>query len=197
MDQQPGQQPQKPQKKRRRDTVQWQGNPDWRGMILWYFKGILGTVVILGLMYALREAGVVAIGHIILVGVILIAALGIIGYWKRRLTVYTITRSRLSMKTGIINVRKEQAPLDKINNIIIERTLVERLIGIGEVDIDTANEKVGIMKWWAVRDPYHVERLIDRLRDELSSRSSNSSSSNDQDDDYDILADLDKDIDQD
>jgi uncharacterized membrane protein YdbT with pleckstrin-like domain len=186
----------KPKKRTSRDTVQWQGNPDWRGMILWYFKGVVGTIVILGLMYALREAGVVAIGHIILAGVILIAALGVVGYWKRRLTVYTITKSRLSMKTGIINVRKEQAPLDKINNIIIERTLVERLIGIGEVDIDTANEKVGIMKWWAVRDPYHVERLIDRLRDDLNSRSSDNSNDSQNNNVDDILADLDKDIDE-
>jgi hypothetical protein len=80
------------------------------------------------------------------------------------MTVYTLTRSRVLKKSGIINIRKEQARLEMVTNIIVDRSLSQRILGIGDLNIDTANDSAEILAWWGIKDPYKIEALIDGLR---------------------------------
>jgi membrane protein YdbS with pleckstrin-like domain len=53
-------------------------------------------------------------------------------------TVYTLTGSKLEVRTGILSKDSKSIPLRHIDNVEISETLKERLIGIGDIFIDSA-----------------------------------------------------------
>ena len=149
-----------------RDELIWQGNPSWKGMATWYFKYFLFAIVAIGILYILQAAGAISF---FLFFVFSLGILGGIWGWGqlvRKTTIYTITRQRVSEKRGILNTVKEQAKMSKITNITVERKLIERILGIGRINIDTAADQHNddILKWWGIQDPYSIEGIIDGLR---------------------------------
>lgn len=154
-----------------RDELIWQGHPSWKGMAAWYFKYflyLLGAIVVL---FLLQFAGAISFIAFFLGSLLMIGFLWGWGQLVRKTTIYTITRARVSEKRGILNTVKEQAPIHKITNITVERKLVERLMGIGRINIDTASDHLArageasdILAWWGLEDPYVIEGIIDGLR---------------------------------
>jgi uncharacterized membrane protein YdbT with pleckstrin-like domain len=53
-------------------------------------------------------------------------------------TVYTLTVTKLEIRTGIFSKDAKNIPLRHIDNVEVSETLKERLIGIGDVFIDSA-----------------------------------------------------------
>ena len=53
-------------------------------------------------------------------------------------TVYTLTGAKLEIRTGIFSKDTKNIPLRHIDNVEVSETLKERLIGIGDVLIDSA-----------------------------------------------------------
>ena len=139
-------------------------------MIPWYAKGVSIALLISLILYGAKAAGAIS-GFLFVVGALI--AFGIVfgvGHLKRVTTVYTITRIRVMEEWGILNKRREQARLEKITNITARRDLWERILGIGRINIDTANDREDILDWWGVPNPLHVEALIDELRLEAEGR---------------------------
>jgi membrane protein YdbS with pleckstrin-like domain len=57
---------------------------------------------------------------------------------KLRNTVYTLTTSKVEISSGIFSKVAQSIPLRHIDNVEVSETLKERLIGIGDVLIDSA-----------------------------------------------------------
>ncbi len=129
-----------------------------------YLRGLLAAIVITVIAYALNMAGVLSLFLVILIGLAAFGGAFGVCHLIRRMTIYTLTGSRVLKKSGIINIRKEQARIEMITNIIIDRNLSQRMLGIGDLDIDTANDNTGSLIWWGLDSPYDVEAQIDRLR---------------------------------
>lgn len=161
----------KPGSKEYANEVIWEAHPCWRGMIGWYVKAIGIVLAVSAIAYLAAAAEAI---HVAFVPLILILALAIVfglGKLIRSATVYTITRSQVSERTGIFNTRSEQARLERITNIKISRNIFERLVGIGKINIDTANDKEDILDWWGIPKPYSIQAIIDDLRIEQEFRS--------------------------
>jgi membrane protein YdbS with pleckstrin-like domain len=62
----------------------------------------------------------------------------IVRHMRLRRTVYTLTGAKLEIRTGIFSKDTKSIPLRHIDNVEISETLKERLIGIGDVLIDSA-----------------------------------------------------------
>jgi hypothetical protein len=164
----PAPQQPRPAKKSLSNEVVWQGHPCWQAMISHYVRGTFLAIVLIGILFLLKIAGVISMAIIVLVGLIALAAVFGWGHLIRSTTVYTMTRRRVILKQGVINVRKEQAHLEKINNIIIDRNLIQRILGIGDLEIETANDSGATeMIWWGLRHPLNVEGLLDDLRNDI------------------------------
>jgi len=133
-------------------------------MIPWLAKGLAISLLVSGVLYLAHLGGAIGKGWLVL-GVL--AAFGVvigIGHLKRVTTKYRITRVRVAEQSGILNIKKEQARLEKITNITVNRDLWERILGIGRINIDTANDREDILDWWGIPNPNRVEALIDDLR---------------------------------
>ncbi len=70
-----------------------------------------------------------------------------------------VTNHRVIQQQGILSKRSMDSRLDKINNIEHRQTLWGRLLGFGDVEVDTASE-TGICNFHNVAHPMELKRTI-------------------------------------
>jgi uncharacterized membrane protein YdbT with pleckstrin-like domain len=100
---------------------------------------------------------------------ILLIALGVVALilavmilWKLlvlRSYEHVLTNQRMIQQTGIFNKRSMDAPLDKVNNVEHQQTLWGRLLGYGNVEIDTASEH-GCTRFADIARPLELKSAI-------------------------------------
>lgn len=56
-------------------------------------------------------------------------------------TFYVVLPDRIEIRTGILVKRTKAIPFDKITEISLKQTLIQRIFGIGDLFIDTAGDK--------------------------------------------------------
>jgi uncharacterized membrane protein YdbT with pleckstrin-like domain len=99
----------------------------------------------------------------------LLIALGVLGLilavmilWKLmvlRSYEHVLTNRRMIQQIGIFNKRSMDAPLDKVNNVEHWQTLWGRLLGYGDVEIDTASEH-GATRFKDIARPLEFKNAI-------------------------------------
>jgi uncharacterized membrane protein YdbT with pleckstrin-like domain len=62
----------------------------------------------------------------------------IIRHIRLRSTVFTLTNVKVEIRSGIFSISTRNIPLRHIQDVTVSETLKERLIGIGDVLIDSA-----------------------------------------------------------
>lgn len=72
---------------------------------------------------------------------------------------HVLTNRRMIQQTGIFNKRSMDAPLDKVNNVEHWQTLWGRLLGYGDVEIDTASEH-GATRFRDISRPLEFKNAI-------------------------------------
>jgi uncharacterized membrane protein YdbT with pleckstrin-like domain len=72
---------------------------------------------------------------------------------------YVLTDRRVIQQAGIVSKRSVDSRLDKINNVEHQQTLWGRLLGYGDVWIDTASE-TGTTMFRKIADPLEFKRAI-------------------------------------
>jgi membrane protein YdbS with pleckstrin-like domain len=59
-------------------------------------------------------------------------------YLDRRVNIWAVTNERLIDEWGILTHKSKENPLDKINDIVVEQTILGRLSGYGGISVQTA-----------------------------------------------------------
>jgi uncharacterized membrane protein YdbT with pleckstrin-like domain len=77
--------------------------------------------------------------------------------WAR--TYFVVTNQRIIYRTGVISRHGVEIPLERINNINFRQRIFERLIGAGNLDIESAGEQ-GSSTFDFVRHPDGVQQEI-------------------------------------
>ena len=99
-----------------------------------------------------RPIGQLAVALVGLVLTIWLVVLPFLRWWT---TTYTVTNRRLITRWGILNKIGKDIPLMRINDVLYERSLIDRMLGCGTLFIQTAAEG-GTIK---LDDVPHVEQL--------------------------------------
>ncbi|MFN0029787.1 MAG: PH domain-containing protein [Acidimicrobiales bacterium] len=98
--------------------------------------------------------------------VMLVAALVFFTYrylhWSR--TNFIVTSERVIFQRGLIARRGTQMPLEKINTVDFHQGVFERIIGAGDLVIESGSE-AGIDTFTDIRRPLHVQQEINRQID--------------------------------
>lgn len=152
----------------RDETLIWEGHPTWRASLSFHAKGFLLSVAPLVLVLLLRWAGVdlpVTWGVLILVAGV---ALTIAASWVMRyFTQYTITTKRLQIRRGILSKTETSANVDRIQNITVFQSPLDRILKVGAIDFDTASDDPSDRFGFAgVNEPQALRERIVRARDE-------------------------------
>ena len=149
------------------ESVLWSGHPSWKSMLLFYIRWVVISLIPV-IIYAGIRAG--TSDH---PGLTLFAALSVIGLiltltvgWVRRVTtVYRITNRRIQIKRGIVSKNERSANVDRIQNVNVRQSIGQRILGIGDVDWDTAGSETAEsdFTFHGVDDPSALVRHADAL----------------------------------
>jgi uncharacterized membrane protein YdbT with pleckstrin-like domain len=102
---------------------------------------------------------------------------------------YIVTNRRVVKQEGVFSVSSFDAPLDKINNIFHEQSALGRILGFGDVGLETASEQ-GTTMFRKIPDPIGFKNLIVEQRELYKSVASPAQSRNSKDDIPRLLDDL-------
>ena len=111
---------------------------------------VLGAIVVIVVAIVLNAKLPVKIGStsittvktvillVLVIGSVLWAALRILRW---RFSTYHLTDRRIIMEGGILSRTAETIPLDRIQNTVIHRPLGDRLIGAGDIEIESSRAR--------------------------------------------------------
>lgn len=111
----------------------------------------------------LRPGGQVAVA---LLGLVLVGWWSLLPFLRWRTTTYTVTNRRLITRSGILTITGKDLPLDRINEVSSDRSLVDRMFRCGTLNVATASE-AGVV---VLRDVPEVEHMHQELSELLFSR---------------------------
>ena len=131
-------------------------HPHW-----WFFVGP-----------SLAFAGSVALGIVIatftqndVVALLAIALMALTALWwvgryiRWRTTNFVVTTDRVVWRTGVLSKHGREIPLDRLNDIAFHQSLFERIIGAGDLMIESAGE-TGQQHFTDVSKPARVQNVI-------------------------------------
>jgi len=140
----------------------YEGRPSWRALIAFYVTGIglaIAVVVILGLLAD-------ELGLAVAIGAVIVALTLVIGYLRRIATKYLITTQRLRITRGIVSKNVQETRLERVQNVNYQQGVIDRLLGVGNVDFDTAGTDDSEFRFEWVNGPEDVVRAVDRAVEE-------------------------------
>jgi len=135
--------------------------PHW-----WYFsRNILTGIplfIVLILVFQIEDDTVKTASRWI-IGIALIAWAVWLGlkYLQWRMTYFVVTSRRVIYRSGVVAKRGVEIPLERINNINFHQRLIDRVIGAGDLDIESAG-KDGQSHFDFIRHPDGVQHEIYR-----------------------------------
>jgi len=88
--------------------------------------------------------------------------------WAR--TYFVVTNQRVIYRTGVVSRHGVEIPLERINNINFHQRIFERMIGAGNLDVESAGEQ-GNTTFDFVRHPDGVQQEIYKQMDARELRS--------------------------
>lgn len=74
-------------------------------------------------------------------------------------TNFVVTTDRAIYREGIISKRGVEIPLERINTVFFNQSVVDRVIGAGTLTIESAGEN-GVQTFQDVRDPIGVQQVL-------------------------------------
>ena len=97
----------------------------------------------------------------ILAGVLILVALVWWGmrYMAWRTTNFVVTTDRLVYRNGVLSKSGIEIPLDRVNNVLFSQKLLERVLGAGDLVIESAGES-GRQSFSDVRKPSAIQNEI-------------------------------------
>lgn len=126
---------------------------------------MMGVVVAYFLLICIplqRIAGMVGLAWLLLF--LLLAATAVLDL-RRVCTLYTLTTQRIRVKAGILSRVERTIPITKIQNVTAGYTMLQRILGIGDVIIESAAERSGWVWFAGVDSPLaYANRILEVVR---------------------------------
>jgi uncharacterized membrane protein YdbT with pleckstrin-like domain len=142
------------------EQVIYEGRPSWRSILSFYIMGLV-LVAVAAAIAAAASGGALAAG----VGVAAFLLLLLVGWLKRMTTRYAITDRRLRIQRGLLSRKSEEARVERVQNVSVSQSLIERLLKVGTIDFDTAsNRPTDLFQFRGIANPNGVVELVSRAQ---------------------------------
>ncbi len=145
------------------ETIALDMHPHW-----WYFAepaSALVLVIVLGILQATKgpEGDTGDVIRLVLIALLVLTALWVIGrYLKWITTNFVMTSQRLIFRQGVIAKSGIEIPLERVNNVNFNQSVFERLLGAGDLLIESGGED-GQQRFTDIRNPSKVQNLLSSL----------------------------------
>jgi membrane protein YdbS with pleckstrin-like domain len=143
------------------ETMALDLRPHW-----WYFSrniltGIPLAIVLIVVLGAdadwIKKYGGILVGLVALAWAVWL----VLKYFQWRMTYFVVTSRRVIYRTGVISKHGVEIPLERVNNINFHQRIIDRIIGAGDLDIESAG-KDGQSHFDFIRHPDGVQHEIYR-----------------------------------
>ena len=84
-------------------------------------------------------------------------------------TSFVVTTDRLINRSGVFSRQGTEIPLERVNTVFFAQTFFERIIGSGDLEIESASEQ-GSQKFSNIRKPLNVQNEIYRQMEDNENR---------------------------
>lgn len=121
-----------------------------------YIAAIVGAVL-LTILLAMIDFIPIYVSLPIALGLLLIPAYYHI---KRNMIRYTVTDSKIEIDYGLIARTTRNVPLSKIQDVTVSASILQRILGFGDVVIDNASEIGGSTILHNINNPRHYADLL-------------------------------------
>lgn len=154
----------------REESVVLDLHPHWITLA----KGVLGLVASIALgvwVLSLGLDGWFGDGvRIVVIVLIVVSLLYLLQRWLSWITTnFVVTTDRCIYRSGILTKRGIEIPHERINTVFFEQSIVERLVGAGNLTIESAGEN-GTQTFRNVLDPIGVQQQIYEQMEDNESR---------------------------
>jgi uncharacterized membrane protein YdbT with pleckstrin-like domain len=141
------------------ETVALDLHPHW-----WFFAkhaaALLVSVVVGILAKAFLDGDLEKVVVWIAIIMIVVSAIAFVSRYIQWFTTnFVITSDRLIFRTGVFAKHGIEIPLERVNNVIFHQSVIERILGAGDLLIESGGE-TGQQRFTEVRDPDRVQALI-------------------------------------
>jgi uncharacterized membrane protein YdbT with pleckstrin-like domain len=121
-------------------------------------------VVVVGLIDNPTGRTVAGLGTVALLLIVVLP-----GALRWYFTLFVLTSDRLITRTGIFAKSSKEIPLERINDVSFNQSVLERLFGAGDLLVESAGER-GQTRITNVRKPEQVQLMIYRTSEDNSNR---------------------------
>ena len=141
------------------ETVALDMNPHW-----WYFAKaaiVLVAAIVLSIVWIVLGDSWFesSLGWVAIVLIVVSVIWLVIRYMKWATTNFVVTSDRVIFRTGMFAKSGIEIPLDRVNNVIYGQSFFERVIGAGDLLIESGGE-TGQQRFTDIRHPDRVQKLI-------------------------------------
>jgi uncharacterized membrane protein YdbT with pleckstrin-like domain len=132
--------------------------PHW-----WFFVGPLVAVVLT--IIAVAAVALLDLPDWLFLGLLALLALNALWLAFRlarwTTTNFVVTTDRLIYRSGVVSKQGKEIPLERLNDISFHQSVLERLLGAGDLMIESGGER-GQQMFTDIRRPAHVQNEIYR-----------------------------------
>ncbi|MFM9905818.1 MAG: PH domain-containing protein [Pyrinomonadaceae bacterium] len=87
-------------------------------------------------------------------------------HFKQKMVRYTLTDSKLEIDSGFISRTTRNMPIRRIQDVTVSTTVVQRILGFGDLVIDNASEEDGKAVLKNINSPKHyADAVLKQMRD--------------------------------
>ena len=150
------------------EEIVWEGRPSWRSRLAFYLKwgllallpGVLGQV----LESAANVDLPLSAWWLWLITLLLLGLVVLAGWLQRIDTHYAVTNERINIRHGILSRSDHSTSYDRLQNVSTRQSPIERMLGVGNVDFDTAASDDFEFAFVGIDDPAKLQKLISELQ---------------------------------
>jgi len=140
------------------ENVLWEGRPCWRAQMsffaLWIPLALLPAII--ALLVGVDSS------RWVLISLVLVLIVLAVSFIFRYSTLYVLTDQRLHVRRGILSRKEKTARFDRIQNVSIDQTLLDRVFRVGAVNFETAgtDERDSGFNFLGISEPQQLVRIV-------------------------------------
>jgi uncharacterized membrane protein YdbT with pleckstrin-like domain len=149
------------------EHVLWEGRPSWRAHISYFVVSIplaLVPVIIASIVAAGDSGTGLPLWQWVLLSIALVVLVIAYDAVQRYSTLYVVTDQRLRVRHGILSRREQSARFERVQNVSISQSLMDRLLRVGAVEFDTAgtDQSDSGFRYSGIAEPQQLVSIVAR-----------------------------------
>jgi uncharacterized membrane protein YdbT with pleckstrin-like domain len=139
--------------------------PTLKFVYVGYALAVLGAFLLVGIV-SLYLSTTLSIAASVILGMALLL-IPLFFHIRKRLARYTLTDTTIEIDRGLISRTTQNVPLRRIQDVTVSATVMQRLLGFGDVIIDNASDDVGKIVLDDIDSPKRYAELVLRQMRQL------------------------------